>query len=185
MDYTTLTPYTPPTTTPPSSEDGIGGLVLGKPQFQCTTRMITWKDIFKLRILNRVRSTNQRGELTTLLQFHADDLPGWIRDDLQKFWTLRNQAPPYQGRVVYLDSESKDTKIYSGIIRLEMPKSLDPNTILWSSPAWPENNPSFGTESGYSMCPGWLWMVLPIYFNDKPMVVTVLELSRHLQPPCA
>lgn len=173
-----------PTTTAPVENGNGNSLVLGKPQFNCPSRMLTWKDMFRLRILNRVHSTNQQGKYTTMLQFHADDLPGWVRDDVQNYWTNRNQCPPYEGRVVYRDEETQDMKLYRGLLRIEMPARLDPNTVLWTSPVWPENNPSFGTESGYDLCPGWMWLVLPIYFNEKPLVVTVLELSRHLQPPC-
>jgi len=172
----------------------------GKPKFTCEDRMISWIDPFKIRVLQMVHSTNQHGGYSTMLQFSAKDLPGWVRSLFEDYWRNQMQIPSFQGQFIYDHAEtlmngkmenpdpesdadlSSTVMLYEGMIRFDYPPCTPPNTVLLSSPAWPQ--PKFGSPQGFDLCSQNLWMMFPIYLETNPGSIYFLRLSMHTQPPC-
>ena len=165
------------------------------PSFSCSSRLISWSSInARIPVQGMTHTNFQNGDLGTIFIFDIKDVPNWLLRDLDVFWNNDSSPPPsYQGRIIYNNMEamisSKNTSVpikvndpmtFYGVVFFDRPPCTDPPGLSLEFPKSPVQPLPYHLSTTSNV----LYMILPIFIVIRPKSVVILDLSRHLGPPC-
>ena len=165
------------------------------PSFSCSSRLISWSSInARIPVQGMTHTNFQNGDLGTIFIFDINDVPDWLLKDLDVFWNNDSSPPPsYQGRIIYNNMEAmisskntsapikvNDPMTFYGVIFFDRPPCIDPPGLGLEFP----KSPVHSLPYHFSMTSNVLYLIVPIFIVTHPHSIVILDLSRHLGPPC-
>jgi len=164
------------------------------PSFSCSSRLISWSSInAHIPVQGKTHTNFQNGDLGTIFTFATKDVPHWLLKDLDVYWNNDSSPPPYQGRILYHTMEAmmsnnntsvpikvNDPMTFYGVIFFDRPPCIDPPGLGLEF----ARSPVHSLPYAISMISDVLYMTIPIFIVTHPKSIVILDLSRHLGPPC-